>query len=520
MAPALRRLIVACIVVSSSAFPSLPSIGRINWRTAGSGWAQGPVWYIMTTTEYTAYRWLKSEGDRRDFIRRFWEKRDPLPATPENELEREFWRRVEVADGHFGQDVKPGWKTERGKVFIMLGPPDNLEQDMVLADTWGASRWIYDLGSMPFQLRLVLQDTLGIPTSRSVVKLKVRAEGEGPRSVAGAVAVRDSVLRPTDTLPLAETLVRRIPGPDGLRSLGHVMRVPEVLELDRSRVNVTSVFSLIPVQARIDFRPAETATQTGKTSVAVTIGVTRSSLLAEGVTATDPAAAILTGHLTPVEGEGSPCTLSGAFDASEDSSTPRTDPLLFQALCLVPPGRYLLDVAYQDTGNRIMGAVRDLIEVPAFASSGLGISSLVLATRLDKIEGSAPDPKAADSPFMIRNYRVIPRTTQVYAGDDDLTVFYEVHGPTTDASSRPHLEITYQFYIQDAGSWLPVGSLFTLPDEADLDQAWSVPLDGWPPGRYRLEVTVTDHVGGSTSVRGAFFEVTPGVDTPAIAASN
>ncbi len=109
---------------------------------------------------------------------------------------------------------------------------------------------------MPVQLRLVLQDCLRIPADRRFADVQVREEPSGLRSLTGLISTQASVLRPTGSLPLAEMLVRRVPGPDALRNLGYVMRVPEVIPRLESRVNVSTVFSLVPVEARIDFRPS------------------------------------------------------------------------------------------------------------------------------------------------------------------------------------------------------------------------------------------------------------------------
>ncbi|HZI93885.1 MAG TPA: GWxTD domain-containing protein [Patescibacteria group bacterium] len=507
-----RRVLIAAVIGLISILPSHPDLRHADWTTANRGWARGPVWYIMTNAEYRDYRRMHSEPARRDFIRQFWQQRDPLPDTTDNELEHEFWHRVSVADDHFGQEIKPGWKTERGKVFIMLGPPENFDHDHILADTYGASRWMYDLGSMPVQLRLVLQDSLGIPVGRRFVKLKVRQENLATRSVNNAVPLQTSILRPTDFLPLAETLVRRMPGPDALRNLGYVMRVPEVMERSRSHVDVTTLFSLVPMQARIDFRPPlqAAAPRADGTTVAVTLGVTQTDLLKAGVASSQPGAAILTGYLTSIADDKKSFQLNGAFapDPSPDSAAPAPASQVFQAVCHVPPGRYLLDVSYQDTERRIMGSLRDLIDVPSFETQGLGVSSLMLASRLEKLEEVA-DSGSAEMPFMLGRYRVIPRTNQVYHPEEALTVFYQITGGARGGDGLAHLDLSYQFYLQDAGTWLPVGPLIQLENQSDLEQAWSVPLEGMPPGRYRLELTVMDQVTETTSIRGALFEIAP-----------
>ena len=111
---------------------------------------------------------------------------------------------------------------------------------------------------------------------------------------------------------------------------------------------------------------------------------------------------------------------------------------------------------------------------------------------------------------MFGNYRVVPRTSQIFKPAETLKVFCEVYGAGAGTDGRVHLDVTYQFYVQDGGSWLPVGAPFTLQDETDAAQAWAVPLSGWPAGRYRLELLATDRLSGSAVVRGALFEVDPG----------
>ena len=503
------RLVLAILIAVVSFLPSYSAFRHSDWSSPNGmakGWARGPVWYIMTNNEYRDYSRLRSDPTRQAFIKRFWSLRDPLPDTGENELEREFWDRVQVADGHFGQEVKPGWKTERGKVFIMLGPPDNFDHDHILSDTWGARRWVYDLGTMPTAMRQVLQDSLGIPTERRFVKVRVRAESEGMRSVAGAMPAQSSVLRPTDFLPLAETLVRRIPGPDALRQLGQVMRVPEVMERNKSHVDVTTVFSLVPVQARVDFRSDE-GTHSDRTTVAVTLGVTREDLRKAGVAEPRAESSMLTGHLTSIDDEKQSIPLNGIFSPDPSPDVPSDH--VFQAICEVPPGRYLLDVSYQDTGQHIMGSLRDIIDVPAFVSQGLGVSGLILASRLEKLERSQGEPTPRDEPFMIGKYRVIPRTNQVYTSEGSLTIFYRVTGEMRDTEGDARLDLAYQFYLFDSGTWLPVGAPIAVEGQDDGAQAWSVPLAGMPAGRYRLEVTVTDHLADATSIRGIFFEIAP-----------
>lgn len=89
----------------------------------GEDWADGPVRYLMTAEEKRAFDRLSDPISRGEFIAHFWKSRDTRPETPENEFRQEFDKRVAFADAYFSQDELRGSLTDRGLVFVMLGPP-------------------------------------------------------------------------------------------------------------------------------------------------------------------------------------------------------------------------------------------------------------------------------------------------------------------------------------------------------------------------------------------------------------
>ena len=91
---------------------------------ADANWASGPEQWIMTAQEKKTWASLQSGGDRVEFVDKFWESRNPRPGNPDNTFKTGFERRVAFADAHFVQDEKKrGSLTDRGMVFVLLGPP-------------------------------------------------------------------------------------------------------------------------------------------------------------------------------------------------------------------------------------------------------------------------------------------------------------------------------------------------------------------------------------------------------------
>lgn len=89
-------------------------------------WLNEDVLYIITDRERGAFLKICDDRQRDAFVETFWARRDPTPGTPENEFKEEHYRRVAYANEHFAAGV-PGWKTDRGRVYIIYGPPDKIE---------------------------------------------------------------------------------------------------------------------------------------------------------------------------------------------------------------------------------------------------------------------------------------------------------------------------------------------------------------------------------------------------------
>lgn len=99
---------------------------------------------IMTGEEKDIFSHLPDEESRKEFIKDFWVKRDPDPDTEENEFKEEFFRRIEYANERF-HEGPPGWKTDRGRIYIYFGPPDKIERRPMLniPDMKGYLLWVY-----------------------------------------------------------------------------------------------------------------------------------------------------------------------------------------------------------------------------------------------------------------------------------------------------------------------------------------------------------------------------------------
>ena len=123
-------LLVLAVLLATSSYTAQAPPGTADpgetWNRPVPEWWEGPVRYALTGDETREYRSLTTAPERATFIARFWAARDPAPFAPGNEAEETFWKRVRAANEFFTDTTISGWRTDRGRVYIVLGPPDEV----------------------------------------------------------------------------------------------------------------------------------------------------------------------------------------------------------------------------------------------------------------------------------------------------------------------------------------------------------------------------------------------------------
>jgi len=101
-----------------------------------AAWLDSDVVYIVTHRERDYFRTLHTDEERQQFIEQFWLRRDPTPATPENEVKEEHYRRIAYSNARYATTVAPGWMTDRGRIYITSGPPEQIESHPGVREIW------------------------------------------------------------------------------------------------------------------------------------------------------------------------------------------------------------------------------------------------------------------------------------------------------------------------------------------------------------------------------------------------
>ena len=459
-------------------------------------WYEGPVRYILTRREEKEFKSLKDDAARSEFIRSFWKRRDPVPNTPENEARISFWRRVVEANRLFEDSAAPGWKTDRGKIYILIGPPHEIQedtnydiQDPNVAGR-GLLRWIYQGGmSAPS-----LGGTFVVPFVRG---------NDGAYHIIASSKYASPAFDPIHSYPSEDAQIARIQSTldYGASDLGVAMdqgllQAPPWQEKDFiDRVTSEQYLGAVPMQVGFDYLRAAD----GSTFALVTAAVSLSAFAAAPQGASLQPSVSVVARLSPAGG-GEPIDVGeGTFSpAPTNASAKGDDQLLYQARVPLRPGKYDLYVGLFERTRMQAGNLRSSLEVPDLGGP-LNLSSIEIGRSI------RPLPEGAggyNRPFRVSDFEFIPAVGKPFAPGATFAALWQVYtaGPTGPGSG---LQVASQFFLIAAEGEKPVGKPRVI-DDAEAVQGYSVELTGWPAGSYRFDVTVKDKEGRTASRTAGF----------------
>jgi GWxTD domain-containing protein len=403
-------------------------------------WLEKDVAYIITDEERKAFKKLQTDDERERFIEEFWRRRDPDPDTDENEYREEYYERIAYANEHFASGI-PGWKTDRGRIYIMWGKPDETESHPSggaydrPSEEGGGSTSTY-----PFEKWFYRY----LPGVGSGIEIEfVDPTGSGEYRIARNPDEKDALLHvPGAGLTLAEEMGLADKG-DRISNLGGIgmpnyqreqdspfsrlqiladlQRPPQIKFNDLASAVNTPVIEDNPLNfdVRVDFfRQSDERVIT-----AFTVQTDNQNLVFKDSGGLQEATLNIFGKITHVSGRR-----AGVF---EDPVTTRATPeelteakerkSAYQKAVALAPGRYRVDVIVRDTASGATGVRHVGFEVPKYDTAKLSTSTLVLAA---KLEGLGDQP--AVGMFTIGNVKVIPNVSGTYHKGTPVCIFMQI----------------------------------------------------------------------------------------------
>lgn len=263
--------------------------------------------------------------------------------------------------------------------------------------------------------------------------------------------------------------------------------IPEVLKaLENGK---TAPFSNIDFESLVEFHKAEGDKTYTSISIAFRDGVVlqpfaRLSALTEDATRYDFT-------------EGRDFADSGIANASGLR--------VFQTGYAVPPGRYRLSAGVWDAAQGVAGGRTEEVVVPAFEGSKLELSSVTLASALERAPAADPTIK---QPFIWGSFKVVPRVETSFPRQEPLRLYYQIYNASADPDTgKPRLSITYTFFQKKNGKFQRAAPPQTLPEQASQVALYELPLSGWPVGEFKVRIDARDAVTQASTSEEVLFKL-------------
>lgn len=491
-------------------------------------WLSEDVLYIITDEERTAFKRLATDEEREQFIEQFWLRRDPSPDSQENEFKEEHYRRIAYANERYASGI-PGWKTDRGRIYITFGPPDEIEShpsggtyERPFEEGGGTTstfpfekwryRWIQDIGSdimiefvdptMTGEYRMTMDPSekdalLYVPNAGLTLM-----EQMGMASKADRFSRTDGTRLGTGTQPLP----MRMNQFERLRQFSQLQKAPAVKFKDlEAAVSSTVKFNLLPMRVRADFmRMTASTVQTN-----VTIQLEKKDLQFQDKDGIAKSAVNIYARITSMSRR-----VVNVFEDVVTMEVPSTmleaaskGASIYQKSIPLPPGTYRINIVAKDVYGGNMNNYEMALNVPRLEDDVFGMSSVVLADLIEKV----PTRSIGSGQFVIGTTKVRPRVTESFGRNEKMGIYVKFYNFEPDEKTRkPNAQVQYE--VVKAGS---DAKIFEFTEElTNSNSATEVtiekvlPLGSFEPGKYELRMKVTDKVRNQTLPSVTKFSVT------------
>ncbi len=535
--PLLRRLATVLLFVAIPSTPVRPQDVKpksspeersrkikTEIKKAYTNWVND-VSPILTPAERAAWDKLQTDDEREKFIAIFWDKRDPDPDTEENEFKQAYYERVAYADEHFTSG-KPGRMTDRGRIYIKFGKPDDIESHPAggqyerpsyegggSTSTYPFEKWFYRY----------------IPNVRSGVDLEfVDPTGSGEYRLARNPDEKDAMLyvpgagQTMGELLGFETRADRIAGSSGFGRVNYQRQQDspfEVAELlraldeppaikssfDRTSTDTPKVDeNLISFEVQVNyFRQTD-----NRVLAALTVQTDNNQLAFKDSGGLQSAHLNIFGRLTTIADRR-----LGTFEDSvvttataEELSGARSRKSAYAKAFILQPGRYRIDVMVRDIVSGATGIQHIGLKVPEFPADRLSVSSIVLAAKLESMEG-----QPAAGRFVIGTTKVIPNISGIYIRNQPVGVYLQVYNAAIDQTTlRPAVDVEYVLLKNGKELGKQLEDWRDLNDSGQrLTLTRLIDTRTLTPGDYQIQVRINDRITGQALSPVARFTIAP-----------
>jgi GWxTD domain-containing protein len=486
-------------------------------------WLNQDVRWIITPEELSAFKQLSNDEERDQFIEQFWLRRDPTPDTPENEYKEEHYRRIAYANEHYPAG-KPGWMTDRGRTYIVFGPPDEIdshpsggtynrpmeegggETSTYPFETW-RYRYIEGLGSHSQEVMIEFVDScmcgdyhMTIDPNEKDALLHTPGAGLTMYEQMGLTSKADRIAGITNSTMGPNSGMDATKQFDKLEQYALLQQAPKIKFKDLEEVVSHKInVNLMPFDIRTDF-----VRVTGDTIlVPVTIQVKNKDITFVNKDGIERGTVNIFGRVTGLTGK-----VAQTFEDTVQVDVPndllektQTHSSLYWKALPLRPGRYRFDVVVKDVNGDRVGTWSHGVLVPDYNEDKLAASSVILSDHMEKV----PAKNVGAGNFVIGQTKFAYPHLEPSSGqpasfkrDQRMNLWLQVYNLQADEKTkRPSAKVEYE--IINVATNQPVlhasestDTMGNLGDQMTLEK--SLALTSFQPGIYRITVKVDDNV--------------------------
>jgi GWxTD domain-containing protein len=486
------------------------------------------VSYIITPQERKAFKQLQTNEEREQFIEAFWSRRNPNPESPENTFKDEYYRRIAYANEHFSSGI-PGWKTDRGRIYIMWGPPDSKESHPAggpyqrpgsegggMTSTYPFEDWTYHyLPGIGENVTIEFVD----PTMTGEYRLTMDPSEKDALTYVPGAGLTDmeamGMASKTDRFSRTDGTHMGTPmgaAPESMNEFSRlelyakIQQPPPVKFKDLEAV-VTSrmIRNQLPFQYRYDVLRITDATDL----VPVSVEVPNKEMTFKEKDGIQVATLDIFGRISTLGGR-----ITHTFEDTVRQQIPNSllqksldGRSIYQKAIPLRPGLYRLDLVVKDVNSGNVGAINTRLPVPRYNDTKLSSSTLILA---DDIQGvSARDIGLGQ--FVLGDVKVRPRLSATFKTDETLGFYMQVYNLKVDPKTH-HSDATVDYRIT-SGKKLVLHQTDTKAQLGDTGEQVTIekkmPVSNLAPGHYKLEITVHDMIAAQELTQSTEFTVKP-----------
>jgi len=498
-------------------------------------WLNEDVVYIISPEERQQFLQLGTNEEREQAIEQFWLRRSSNPDLPENDFKEEHYRRIAYANEHFASGI-PGWRTDRGRTYIIWGPADEVDShptggtyDRPMEEgggststyPWETWRYRYLEGAgLGNNVILEFVDPSGsgeyhltMDPSEKDALLHVPGAGLSLMESMGMASKADRFTR-SDGTNLPTTLGGQPASMNEFSRLEQYAKIQQAPPVKFKDLEALVTSRIVRDQVHFAWRTDFLKVTSDTVLVPVTVQVPNSQLTFQSKDGVHTATMNVFGRVSTLTGRVVQTFEEPISKDFPDSLFQQSVKLqsIYQKAVPLRPGLYRLDLVIKDVQSGNVGVVNARLQVPRYEDEKLEASSLILADQIERV----PAKQIGAGQFVIGSSKVRPRLEGDFTQQDRLGIYMQVYNLKPDEQTHKS-SATFLYTVKKSGEKADQPAVMQFKESSsDMKQTGDqitierlLPLATLAPGKYTLEISATDALSNQTISRRAEFTVKP-----------